>query len=276
MMSPLSLEEITMKVSTSSGRAGMMAVATLVAVAIYQPGHAETVLTVNGTDVDSSVINLYIESRLQKPADQATPEERDTLVGEITDIYLLTTQPNVPALMEDPTVKAQAEIQLRGLMAQVTASDFLRRNTATEEEILAEYAGQIELAPPSQFKARHILVDTQAKAVELIAQLDADADFQELAKANSSDGSASQGGDLGWFLPNQMVAPFSAAVSALGDGEYTKEPVQTQFGWHVILREGSRASEPPTLDSVRDVIKQQLEQQKLQAYLFELRATLEE
>ena len=80
------------------------------------------------------------------------------------------------------------------------------------------------------------------------------------------------GGDLGWFSPNQMVEPFSDAVAELADGDYTKEPVQTQFGWHVILREESRASEPPTLESVRDVIKQNIEQQKLQDYLMELRA----
>jgi peptidyl-prolyl cis-trans isomerase C len=276
MIAPLSLEEITMKVFTSSGRAGMLAAATVFALAIHQPAHAETVLTVNGTDIDSTVVNLYIESRLQKPAIQATPAERDSLLGEVTDIYLLTTQENVPALMEDPTVQAQAEIQLRGLMAQVAATDFLERNTATDEEILETYASQIELAPPSQFNARHILVETQAAATDIIAQLDDGGDFQELAKAHSSDGSASQGGDLGWFLPNQMVAPFSAAVEALEDGEYTKAPVQTQFGWHVIRREGTRASEPPTLDSVRDVIKQQIEQQKLQDYLVELRASLQE
>ena len=265
-----------MKVLLSSGRAGTLAVAAVAALVSTQSALAETVLTVNGADIDSAVVNLYIESRMQKPANQATAEERDSLIGELTDIYLLTTQDHVAALLDDPSIQAQLEIQKRGLMAQVAASDFLARNAASDEEILDMYSSQVELSPPLQFNARHILVETQAAAVDLIAQLDADGDFQELAKAHSTDGSASQGGDLGWFLPNQMVAPFSTAVSALADGEYTKEPVQTQFGWHVILREGSRASEPPTLESVRDVIKQQIEQQKLQDYLVELRATLEE
>ena len=152
------------------------------------------------------------------------------------------------------------------------AADFLARNTATDEEILSTYAEQIEQAPPLQFKARHILVETQAAAIDLISQLDAGGDFQELAKTHSTGPSGPQGGDLGWFSPDQMVAPFSDAVAKLADGDFTKEPVQTQFGWHVILREESRASEPPTLDSVRDVIKQNVEQQKLQDYLIALRA----
>ncbi len=81
-----------------------------------------------------------------------------------------------------------------------------------------------------------------------------------------------QGGDLGWFSPEQMVAPFSEAVGALEDNAYSKEAVQTQFGWHVILREGSRDNEPPPLDSVRDSVKQSVEQQKLQNYIESLRA----
>ena len=101
-------------------------------------------------------------------------------------------------------------------------------------------------------------------------------DFAELAKEESTGPSGPNGGDLGWFAPERMVPPFSAAVADLENGAFSKEPVQTQFGWHVILREDSRESTPPTLESVRDVVKQRLEQQKLTDYLNELRATLAE
>jgi peptidyl-prolyl cis-trans isomerase C len=272
MMSPLSLEDQKMNLLPGSGRAGMLAVGMLVIAASASVASAETVMTVNGHDIDSTVIDLYIFSRTQKPANQVSGAEREQLVTEITDIYLLTTQDGVEELMQAPEVEAQMEIQKRGLMAQVVAMSFLESNVATDEEILSAYAEQIELEPPLQFKARHILVETQAAAIDLVSQLDAGGDFQELAKANSTGPSGPQGGDLGWFSPSQMVEPFSDAVAELADGDYTKEPVQTQFGWHVILREESRASEPPTLESVRDVIKQNIEQQKLQDYLMELRA----
>lgn len=271
MMSPHSLEDHKMKLLPGSGRAGTLVVGVLVTAASISVASAETVMTVNGQDIDSAVVELYIAGRTQKPANQVSGEEREQLVSEITDIYLLTSQDGVEELMQAPEVQAQLEIQRRGLMAQVVASDFLAKNAATEEEILSAYAEQIELAPPLQFKARHILVETQVSALDLISQLDAGADFKELAMANSTGPSGPQGGDLGWFSPNQMVPEFSSAVAQLDDGGYTKEPVQTQFGWHVILREESRTSEPPTLESVRDVIKQNVEQEKLQDYLTSLR-----
>ncbi len=260
-----------MKLLPSSGRARILAAGILVVAASFTAANAETVLTVNGIDIDSAVVKMYIESRTQKPADQVLAVERDTLIAEITDIYLLTSQPGMEKLMDDPQVQAQLEIQRRGVMAQVVATDFIARNQASDEEILSEYSTQIELAPSLQFKARHILVETHSTAIALISQLDEGGDFQELAKLHSTGPSGPNGGDLGWFSPNQMVEAFSNAVADLEDGNYTREPVQTQFGWHVILREESRPSEPPTLDSVRDVIKQRIEQTKLQDYLTQLR-----
>ena len=260
-----------MNLLPSFGFARTLTAGMIILAAGVTTAHAETVLTVNGIDVDSAVIDLYIESRTQKPASQVLAVERDSLIDEITDIYLLTSQPGVEKLMDDPQAQAQLEIQKRGLMAQVVATDFISRNQASDEEILSEYSKQIVLAPALQFKARHILVETQAAAIDLISQLDGGGDFEELAKSASTGPSGPNGGDLGWFSPNQMVESFSNAVADLEDGSYTKEPVQTQFGWHVILREESRASEPPTLDSVRDVIKQRIEQTKLQDYLTQLR-----
>jgi peptidyl-prolyl cis-trans isomerase C len=252
-------------------RTGLYAAAALTCSTLTTAAVAETAFKVNGVNVDNTVVDIYIESRLQKPAAQATAEEREILVEELTDIYLLTSQARTAELAKEPRVQAQLELQKLGTLAQVTATDFLTNNQATEEEILAEYTKQVESAPQLQFKARHILVESQETAAGLIKELDDGADFAELAKANSTGPSGPQGGELGWFSPNQMVPPFSEAVSGLKDGEYTESPVQTQFGWHVILREESREAEAPTLDGVRDVIKQQIEQQKLQEYIDELR-----
>jgi len=249
---------------------------TLVAVAMFvaagfSTASAETVATVNGVDIDSTVFDSYIESRFQKPAAQATPEERAVVQQEVTDIYLLTTQPRAKEFAEDPGIKAQIELQYRGTLAQAVAGDFMASNAATDEEIFAEYEAQLAMASSQQFKARHILVETQAQAEDLIAQLVDGADFEELAKEYSTGPSAANGGELGWFSPEQMVKPFADAVAIMEDGAFTQAPVQTQFGWHVILREGSRANEPPTLDSVRDSIKQRVEQTKFQEYIQGLR-----
>jgi len=275
MMAPNSTKESQMTSLFSFGGAGKLAASALMIVASMVVAHADTALTVNGVDIDSNVIDVYIESRTQKPPNQVTQEERATLIGEISDVYLLTSQPGVEDLMSDARVQAQLEVQKRGLMAQVVVTDFMTRNQATDDEILSEYTKQIEFAPSSDFKARHILVESQSAAIDIVSQLDGGADFIELAKSSSTGPSGPNGGDLGWFSPNQMVKEFSDTVAELENGSYTKTPVQTQFGWHIILREDSRASEPPTLDSVRELIKQRIEQEKLQDYLTGLRGPQE-
>lgn len=237
---------------------------------------AETVFTVNGTAVDSAVIDVYFESRLGQPDVQPTPEQRTALISELRDIYVLSTQDLAAELASDPKLAAQIELQRQGALAQAVAANFFQNVVVSEEEILAAYAEQIETAPPLQFKARHILVATQGEAIDVITQLDGGADFEELAKEKSTGPSGPNGGDLGWFSPDQMVAPFSTAVAAMEDGKYTAEPVQTQFGWHVILREESRDSEPPTLESSREAINQQVQQKKFEAHLASLRVSSKE
>jgi peptidyl-prolyl cis-trans isomerase C len=256
-----------------SGTAGIILAITGVAVIAFVSTKpiADSVATVNGVAIDQSTFDFYLQNRVQTPLAQVTAEERETVLQELKDIYILSTQPRAGELAEDPKVKAQIELQYRAAMAQVVATDWLESNPASDEEIQAAYDAQTLLAPELQFKARHILVETQATSIDLIAQLDAGANFEVLAMANSTGPSGPSGGDLGWFSPNQMVAPFSDAVVALEDGAYTKSPVQTEFGWHVILREDSRATEPPPLDSVKDTLKQHVEQEKFQSYLEALR-----
>lgn len=239
----------------------------------WLPVSAETVKTVNGTAIDSSVLNFYIQSRTNRPAAEATDEQRDAMLAELSDIYLLTTQKVADEIKNDPNVAAQIELQERGVIAQAVATRFFANTTISDDEIAAEYAKQAELAPPMQFKARHILVATQGEAVDVIGRLDDGAEFAELAKSASTGPSGPNGGDLGWFSPDQMVKPFSDAVAVLEDGAYTNAPVQTQFGWHVILREESREAEAPPLDTVKNEIRQVLQQRKFQDYLEGLRAS---
>ena len=255
-------------VSRSARRSTLLA---LVALAATTTAVAEPVATINGADIDSTVFDTYIQSRTQKPLADITAEEREFLLRELSDIYLLSTTPRAKELEETEELKVSLELQYRGFIAQAVAADFFENNPASEDEIFEEYSNVIAREAGEQFKARHILVETQAKAVELIEELKGGADFALLAQENSTGPTGPNGGDLGWFAPNAMVPPFSEAVQALENGQFSEEPVQTQFGWHVILREDSRPNEPPTLDSVRDAVKQQVAARKFQAYLEGLR-----
>ena len=222
-------------------------------------------------EIDPTVFNMYLESRIQQPASQATKDQTEAIRSELMDLYLLSNTPRAAELKDGAEMKARIELQTRAMLAQAVAADFIANNPASEEEMQALYDEQVKLSPPQEFKARHILVETQGEAGEIIAQLEGGADFAELAKENSTGPSGPSGGDLGWFPPDRMVAEFSQAVQELADGAYTKAPVQTQFGWHVILREDSRESTPPPFESVRDALKQNVDGQKLQDYLESLR-----
>lgn len=229
----------------------------------------------DGMSIDAGVLNAYMETRLGKPSTEATPDELADMRDQLLDIYALTNSPKAQELAQSDKVKSQMELQRRGLLAQAVATDYLEQNPATEEEMRALYDEQTGLAP-QEFKARHILVETEEAAAALIAELDGGADFVELAKEKSTGPSGPSGGDLGWFTPERMVPEFSNAVAALEDGAYSESPVQSQFGWHVILREDSRQSTPPPFESVGEVLKQQVEQRKLQDYITELRGDAED
>ena len=229
---------------------------------------AETVKTINGIDIDDLVLDIYIQSRTQQSAAEITPEERLTFLDELTDIYILSTQESAKKLSDDPLIKAQIELQNRGLIAQAVASDFFVNTPVSEEQILTEYNQVITSAPTQEFMDSHILLETQSEAIAIIEKLKSGEDFAELAKTSSIGPSASSGGSLGsWFAPNQMVKPFSDAVASLDNGKFTTDAIQTEFGWHVILREDSRNSIPPTLDSVKNEIRQKIMQDTFQIYL---------
>lgn len=268
-----------MHYTTGSTRVGtrLSALASAILIGIVSTTiNAETVRTVNGAPIDSTVLDFYLESRTQRPIEQVTPEERASLLNELTDIFLLSSDEAAAEITKDPKIKAQLELQRRGVIARVVAAKFFENVEVTEEEILAAYDVQAAMAPPLQFKARHILLESQGEAFAVIAELDIGGKFEELAKERSTGPSGPNGGDLDWFSPNQMVEAFSDAVAALEDGKYTTSPVQTEFGWHVIMREESRKAEAPTLDGVREIIEQNVQQEKFNKYLEGLRSGMTE
>jgi peptidyl-prolyl cis-trans isomerase C len=167
---------------------------------------------------------------------------------------------------------AQLDSAKKTLLTQADVQNFIKANPVTDAEIKAEYDSKVAGENGIEYKARHILVKTEAEANKIIAELDKGADFAKLANKNSLDAKESQnGGDLGWFVAGQMVAPFSEAVAKLEKGKYTKTPVQTQFGYHVILREDSRTQTPPPLASVKEQLMPYLQRKKVQAMVEGLR-----
>lgn len=231
---------------------------------------SDAVASVNGRYIPKSALETLEKEVAERSHGQTFPKEK--LVEELIQRELLVQDAVQKKLDDSPEVINQIEMAKKTLLTQADIQDYLKANPVTDEEVKAEYDKQIGSEKHMEYKARHILVKTEKEAKERIAELDKGANFAKLANKYSMDAKESQnGGDLGWFPPEQMVAPFSDTVKTLEKGKYTKTPVQTQFGWHVILLEDSREQTPPPFDAVKDQLKPFLQRKKVQTMLENLR-----
>jgi peptidyl-prolyl cis-trans isomerase C len=239
----------------------------LAALLAVGPLNAETVATVNGEAIDSTLLDAYTEARAVQGGGG------EDYLDELVVQELLVQEAQKSELGSKPEVVQQLEMQRRGVLARAALSAFVESNPVDEKDIRTQYDTMAAgMSGGKEYKARHILVASEDEATAVIEELNGGADFGELAKSKSTGPSAPNGGDLGWFQPDRMVPPFAEAVAALEPGDYSKSPVQTQFGWHVILLEESRDSEPPPFEEVEGQLQQQLLNGKVQAYLETLRA----
>ncbi len=235
--------------------------------------NAGPVAIVNGTAISRDVWNLFLKTRMSGHEDEeVTPEQQQQMLDNLIQMYVASQQAEKDGLDKGETA-ARLELMKRSALADLAGQKHLQGKDPSQEELKAEYDRQIAQMPKTEYSARHILVETEELARELIASLDKGAKFETLAKEKSTDSSAEEGGDLGWFTPARMVKPFADAVQALEKGAYTKEPVQSQFGWHVIKLEDTRPLTPPPFEAVETQLKQFVQQTQFKAYVDELVAS---
>jgi peptidyl-prolyl cis-trans isomerase C len=232
------------------------------------------VATVNGTPIPREVYEVYAKNLVQgKPGSELTPEQRNEALDDLIKIQLLAAQGEKDGLQNDPDVAARLQIIRMRLLADGEAQKYLKDKEPTDAELHAEYDAQVATMDKTEYHARHILVATKEQAEQLIKKIQAGAKFEDVAKTNSTDGSKNNGGDLGWFTLARMVKPFGDAVKGLKKGEITTQPVQTQFGWHIIKLEDTRDVTPPPFEQVKNQLINGVKQKKLQAYVEELKKT---
>ncbi len=231
---------------------------------------AKPVAVVGGTPISREVWDLYVKTRhAGKAPGDLTAEERNESLEELIGMYTGAQEAEKQKLAAgEPS--ARLELVRNSALAEMLFKKFTESLKATEVELKAEYDSRIADLPKQEYHARHILVEDEAQAKSLIAQLDKGAKFEKLATEHSKDGSATEGGDLGWFSPAQMVKPFSDAAQQLEIGKYTATPVKSEFGWHIIRLEETRATTPPPYDAVKAQIEPMVIQKKFEAHLKEL------
>jgi len=231
---------------------------------------ADAVAVVNGQYIPKSSLETLEKEIAERSHGQTFPKEK--LVEELVQRELLVQDALQKQLDKSPEFTTQLEAAKKALLTQAVLQNFIKANPVTDAEIKAEYDSKVAAEKGTEYKARHILVKTEAEAKKLIAELDKGADFAKLANKHSLDAKESQnGGDLGWFSAAQMVAPFSEAVAALEKGKYTKAPVKTQFGYHVILKEDDRPVTPPPLEAVKEQLTPFMQRKKVQSMIEGLR-----
>jgi len=230
------------------------------------------VARVDGAELHLSDVEAVQESMPQAqklPLEQIYP----ILLDRLVDGMLITEAGRKEHLDQDPALHLRLERFEDRLVQEAYLSREIKA-AQTEDQLKARYESFIkDKTAREEVHARHILVKTEAEAKAIIAELDKGADFAELAKKDSIDPGAKSGGDLGYFGQGDMVKEFADAAFALPIGQYTKTPVKTQFGWHVIKVEDHRVGKPPSFEEARQEVAQLVARDAIAEKLKELRST---
>ncbi len=226
---------------------------------------------VNGRQITEDTLQRYMKFR-GLPKDANPEQQHNMMIEELINRELLYIEAVEKGVDKMPEVQADLENQKTNVIAGAMLKKVTDSIQLSDEELKQAYDDYMKAMPTTEeYKARHILLENEANAKAVIEELNKGADFAKLAKEKSTGPSGPAGGDLGWFQPSQMVEPFSDAVMKLKNGEYSKTPVQTQFGWHVVLREDSRKLEPPSFESLKEQFRMRLMNKNVEGHIGTLR-----
>jgi len=229
--------------------------------------------TVNGIAISQSTVDMIARQGAGSGRPD-TPEARKNIVDQLALQMVAADEAVKKGLDKNPEVADQIAMMRQSILANAYVQDLVKNGAVTDEQVKAEYERIKATITGNEYKARHILVEKESEARDIIARLKKDPGaFAKLAMEKSKDqGSKAKGGDLGWFDLSRMVPEFGAAVSKLEKGKFTQEPVKTQFGYHVILLEDVKPIEAPPLEDVKPQLTQQLQQQNVKKQLDALKA----
>ncbi|WP_374334623.1 peptidylprolyl isomerase [Leeia sp.] len=232
---------------------------------------------VNGVMVPEARMEAMVKEMVKR-GQPDTPELRAQVKDNLILVEAMAQRGAAAGLDKDANYQTQVELTRLNLLANAYVTDYMAKNPVSDAVLKAEYdkikpdLDKEAAAAGAQYKARHILVKDEKTAKSLLAELKKGGNFAELAKKNSIDtGSAQNGGLLDYAAPGNYVKPFADALVKLKKGQYSQEPVKTQYGFHLILVEDIQAAKAPTLEEVKPQLQQQLQQQQLQNLLDEVK-----
>jgi len=239
--------------------------------AVVATAHGQNVARVNGVAIPQQHFDLLIKNLVAQGRPDS-PEMRDAIKQQMISRELMVQEAAKRGLDKNPETAARLTFSRQDILSNAYIQDILRANPVTDDMVKKEYE-RIKAQSAKEYKTRHILVEKEDEAKNIIAQLKKGASFEKLAAEKSNDpGSKTNGGDLDWSMPSRFVKPFGDAMVKLKKGQFTETPVQTNFGWHVIRVDDERAAKVPGFDEAKPQVQQGLQNQAVEKAIADLRA----
>lgn len=244
----------------------MMTVATSALAETKAPAAAAPLAKVNGVAVPKALADLLVSEQVAQGAkddDELRARVRDHLVRR--EVLLQTARKAGTDKL--PAVQQRIAYANSEMLANAYLERWVAQNPVTEADARAEYDKVVGQNAPNEYLSRHVLVESEEQARDIIAKLKAGTAFAELAVQSKDPGSKERGGELGWSRPGSFVPEFDAALQKLEKGRFTEEPVKTAYGFHVIQLDDIRRAEPPKFEEVKDRIVESMQQTKVQQHI---------
>jgi peptidyl-prolyl cis-trans isomerase C len=237
-----------------------------------KPAAAKPIATVNGVPVPQSRLDMLVQQQQQRGA-QDNEQLRAMVRDELVNREVVAQEAAKSGIAKQPEVQTQIDMARQEILVGAYLREYARKHPITDAEVQKEYDRAKARHGDKEYRARHILVESEDQAKSLIAELKKGAKFEDLASKNSKDtGSATRGGDLDWNVPATYDQQFSEAMTKLEKGKYTEAPVKTRYGFHIIQLDDVRPVKFPALNEVRQRLSQQITQRKIDELVKSLRA----
>ncbi len=232
----------------------------------------DAIATVNGVPVPSSRMDFMLQQQRSRGAPD-NDQTRNMIREELINREVVAQEAQRSGIAKHPDVQMQVDLARQEILVGAYLRDWVKKHPVSDAEVQKEYDRAKAQSGDKEYRARHILVDSEDEAKSIITQLNKGAKFEDLASKSSKDtGSKERGGDLDWNVPAAFDKTFSDAMVKLEKGKYTDTPVHTRFGYHVIRLDDVRETQFPPLAQVKPRIQQQLTQHKVDELVRELRA----
>ena len=219
-----------------------------------------------------SHFDFLLKERLASGQATDSPQLREMIRDELINRELIMREAKKKGIEKEPIVKAGMELSSQTVLVRAYMQEYVRANPPSDDQLKKDYEAIKASLGSKEYLARHILVEKEDEAKEIITQLQKGEKFEKLAERSKDPGSKDKGGELGWASPANFAKPFSDAMVALQKGKFTPTPVQTQFGWHVILLEDVRETKAPSFEEVKPNLVQRAQGVLVEKHLADLRA----